>query len=236
MQGLSLESHCEGGRSLPPEGFTYGAKQMGSRNGVAEAFSNWGVNLPGLQQTQKLETERDFMALNKAALASGLVTAPENYSYRATHDIRRLTEDAKREKMRQDNRTKKRLPPSTVYGVATRPSTPIYELIEHKYQDRWIEERCAQQTRNRKQEEQVKAEFKRGNFAVNRTMVLRMHQDPVEPQPLWTMPKFSKNAKPHIESFRTRGNKGASFKNYESDRVPRRGPKYQHGIYEPAQS
>ena len=43
-------------------------------------------------------------------------------------------------------------------------------------------------------------------------------------------------ARPHIDSFRTRGNKGASFKNYESDRVPRRGPKYQHGIYEPAQS
>ena len=47
---------------------------------------------------------------------------------------------------------------------------------------------------------------------------------------------MSLQARPHIDSFRTRGNKGASFKNYESDRVPRRGPKYQHGIYEPAQS
>ena len=43
-------------------------------------------------------------------------------------------------------------------------------------------------------------------------------------------------AKPHIDSFRTRGDKGASFKNYDSDKIPRRGPKYQHGIYEPAQS
>lgn len=41
-------------------------------------------------------------------------------SYRATHDIRRLTEDAKREKQRIDNRQKKRLPPSTVFGVPTR--------------------------------------------------------------------------------------------------------------------
>lgn len=47
---------------------------------------------------------------------------------------------------------------------------------------------------------------------------------------------FLLQAKPHIDSFRTRGNQGASFKHYESDRIPRRGPKYQHGIYEPAQS
>ena len=43
------------------------------------AFANWGVNLPGLQDAQKLDTERDFMALNRAALSAGLVTAPENY-------------------------------------------------------------------------------------------------------------------------------------------------------------
>ena len=46
---------------------------------MSVAFAHWGVNLPGLQDKQKLDTERDFMALNKAALASGLVTAPENY-------------------------------------------------------------------------------------------------------------------------------------------------------------
>lgn len=44
------------------------------------AFAGWGVNLPGLRrENSKLDTERDFMALNKAALAAGLVTAPENY-------------------------------------------------------------------------------------------------------------------------------------------------------------
>lgn len=74
-----------------------------------------------------------------------------------------------------------------------RPSTPIYELIEHKYQDRWIAERSNQLEKARKQQYQTNAEFKKGNFAVNRTMVLRMHQDPVEAPALWTMPKFSKN-------------------------------------------
>lgn len=74
-----------------------------------------------------------------------------------------------------------------------RPSTPIYELLEHKYQDKWIAERSGHLERGRKQQYQTNAEFKKGNFAVNRTMVLRMHQDAVEPQALWTMPKFSKN-------------------------------------------
>ena len=74
-----------------------------------------------------------------------------------------------------------------------RPSTPIYELLEHKYQDRWIAARSSQQNHVRRQQHQANAELRRGNFAVNRTMVLRMHQDSVEPQPLWTLPKFSKN-------------------------------------------
>lgn len=224
------------GRSLPPGDFIYGVKENGSKNGVADAFSNWGTNLPGLRDQKSLDTERDFMALNRAALSAGLVTAPENYSYRAGHDIRRLTEDAKREKVRRERRSQKRLPPSTVFGVPTRPSTPIYELIEHKYQDKWINDKANQLQKSRRKAVQENAEFKNGNFAVNRTMVLRMHQDPVESAPLWTMPKFSKNARPHIDSFRTRGNKNLSFKEYDSDKVPRRGPKYQHGIYEPAQS
>lgn len=45
---------------------------------TVSAFNNWGVNLPGLQESQKLDTERDFMAMNKAALSAGLVTAPEH--------------------------------------------------------------------------------------------------------------------------------------------------------------
>ena len=83
-------------------------------------------------------------------------------------------------------------------SIVYRPSTPIYELLEHKYQDRWIADRSAQLERGRKKQYQTNAEFKNGNFAVNRTMVLRMHQDPVEAQPLWTMPKFSKNVSVYV--------------------------------------
>lgn len=32
--------------------------------------------------------DRDYKALNHAALSTGLVTAEENYDFRATHDIR----------------------------------------------------------------------------------------------------------------------------------------------------
>lgn len=55
------------------------------------------------------------MALNKAAIQNGLVTATENYEFRATHDVRRKT--AGDEKSRTRTR---RLPPTMVFGISTR--------------------------------------------------------------------------------------------------------------------
>ena len=55
------------------------------------------------------------MALNKAAVQNGLVTAPENNEFRATHDVRRKT--AGDEKTRTRTR---RIPPSMVFGISTR--------------------------------------------------------------------------------------------------------------------
>lgn len=55
------------------------------------------------------------MALNRAAVQTGLVTANENYEFRATHDVRRKT--AGDEKTRTRTR---RIPPSMVFGISTR--------------------------------------------------------------------------------------------------------------------
>lgn len=37
-----------------------------------------------------------------------------------------------------------------------RPSTPIFDLLEHKYQDKWLQQRRQQELANRKEETQVK--------------------------------------------------------------------------------
>ena len=59
---------------------------------------------------------RDFLALNKAAIQAGLTTAPENYTFRATHDVRRKVKTAEESK----KGTSRRLPPTMVFGVSTR--------------------------------------------------------------------------------------------------------------------
>ena len=59
--------------------------------------------------------ERDFVKLNKMAVQAGLTSAPENYHFRATHDVK-VTSSAKDRTL---NKLKK-IPPSMVFGVPTR--------------------------------------------------------------------------------------------------------------------
>lgn len=80
---------------------------------------------------------RDFITLNKAATQAGLVTSEEQAQYRATHDV--TTPPSAKE-----NRLKlpKRLPPTMVFGKPTqRPVTPVFDLLENRYQTRWLKER-----------------------------------------------------------------------------------------------
>lgn len=61
------------------------------------------------------KTDRDFMSLNKAAVQTGLVTAQENYEFRATHDVRRRASGDDDTKVRT-----RRIPPTQVFGISTR--------------------------------------------------------------------------------------------------------------------
>ena len=53
------------------------------------ALSGWNAHRPTASTGLKRVSERDFIALNKAAVSNGLTTAQEQAQYRATHDIRR---------------------------------------------------------------------------------------------------------------------------------------------------
>ena len=82
-------------------------------------MGTWNSNLPfpskkGVSSDQP-KTERDFMSLNRAAVQAGLTSAPENYQFRATHDVRRNVKS-------EEGRSKlpRRLPPSMVFGISTR--------------------------------------------------------------------------------------------------------------------
>ena len=59
--------------------------------------------------------ERDFIALNKASVQSGLTTAQEQQQYRATHDIRKK-DDADR----TASKSTPKFDEEMVFGISTR--------------------------------------------------------------------------------------------------------------------
>ncbi|GFO31058.1 cilia- and flagella-associated protein 77 [Plakobranchus ocellatus] len=220
------------GFDLPGKGFAYGLPYDRREFTAANALQGWNgtyLTKGGATKT-KSATERDFMYLNRAAIAGGLVKAPENSDYRATHDARRLPFD-KREmasKMRS-----RRLPPTMVFGIPSRPSTPIFDLLEHKYQDRWVKERQNQLSAKRSAE--IKGSRNHNMIYETRASLLRTYQNPVDPAPLWQLPRFTKSAKPHLQTFRKDSAKASAFKHLETDKIGRQGD-FGTGIYEKAQS
>jgi len=209
---------------LPGRGFTYGRPNDRRDYTAADALKGWGGGNSSLpfDRPSKQATGRDFMALNRSAVSAGLVTSKENYDYRATHDIR-LKPPATEQKART-----RRLPPSMVFGLPTRPSTPIYDLLENKFQDKWISQRRNQEMTKRKEEKQNQM-----LLYDTRASLLRTFQNPVDEKAVWQMPRFTKSAKPHLQTFRSSKQKEDAFKNFELDRIGRKGVLGQ-GVYEAA--
>lgn len=221
-----------------PAGTTYGRPNGMRDGGSSEALHGWptlsSTNLPFKRKDKN--AQRDFMALNRAAVSAGLVTANDQYEFRATHDVRRKaqSEDCQRSRTR-------RLPPSMVYGISTRPSTPIFDLLEHKYQDKWLQER--RKLELAKRQEENKGNSSSGNVQrrspgqvyETRASLLRTYQNPVDAERPWQMTKFTKEAKPSLQTFRSAQARRSAFDNFESDQISRKG-NLGHGTYESAKN
>lgn len=222
------------GLYLPSKGFIYGRPNDKREYTAADALRGYGLGTSSLPfDRPNKQPERDFMALNKATLSAGLVTSKENYDFRATHDIRRKPPaEERRAKTR-------RLPANMVFGVPTRPCTPIYDILEHKFQDKWISQRRNQELERRKNEKQgirySSAPTKKTNLLLydTRATLLRTFQNPVDPKPLWQMPRFSRSARPHLATFRCDKARDDSFGGFDYEKVSRKGMQGQ-GIYESA--
>ena len=89
---------------------------------------------------------RDFLALNKAALKSGAVNAKQNSHYRSLNDIQKRVKIGGGGRLDDPssldgafNRKKTNFPPGMTFGLPNRPSTPVSEVLEHRYLREWIE-------------------------------------------------------------------------------------------------
>nr|XP_014030285.1 unnamed protein product [Salmo salar] len=204
--------------------FVYGTVATIQDGGVSEALSNWHTHsLPTSgSRGHSRRPEKDFVALNREGVKSGLVTAKEHYQYRATHD-RRQAALARRG---SHVPVPPRIPPNTTFGISThpvlcrlRPSTPICELLEHKYAQHWLEE---QQAKERALEERQLNLPKLGRIQETRTTLLRKSRPMPESSPLWKLPRFQQVG-PALDTFRDPYARKKAFNAHFSDSVARTG-------------
>lgn len=212
--------------SLPNDQFVYGRPNLPLDGGAAEAMTT-REPIPMHRRKEKTR-ERDFIALNKGAVATGLVTAKEHFQYRATHDVRRRVSEEDKMKI-----LTRRIPPDMTFGISTRPSTPVFDLLEHKYQERWLAARREAEIAKRARSVQQKKLD--GRIYETRASLLRKYQPQVESPPLWQMPKFQTRISAHLETFRSPEKRESAFKHHQTDATSRTGV-FGHGIYEAARS
>ncbi|KAJ8413873.1 hypothetical protein AAFF_G00064710 [Aldrovandia affinis] len=203
------------GLSVPGPDFVYGTVTTIKDGGVSEAISHWHApSLPGSRlDARSKRGEKDFVALNREGVKSGLVTAKEHYQYRATHDIRRTILP------KQGCRTAPPRIPDITFGVPTRPSTPISDLLEHRYAYRWLQE---QQAKDRAMLERKNKRAQLGRIPETRTTILRKTCPIAEPPSMWKMPRFQEVG-PALNTFRDPEARKKAFSAHYSDSVARRG-------------
>lgn len=232
----------------PGPSFAYGTSYPPKDIGVAESL-RWNTGpTSGSGAVKSLSfhdsdkgratNPRDFIRLNRAAIDAGLVTSREQSDYRAKNDMRQIpkNKNAGGKGSIRDRGVGPR--GDVVYGRPVRPSTPIHELIGHKFQDEWLDrQRNIQLARAEKA--QVK-KLPRGTYRENHTSQLRSsclltakYEEPLAAlprSPPWTISRFSKSAQSHLSTFRSQEAKDKAFECHSSDRAARQGI-HGNGIY-----
>ena len=112
--------------------------------------------------------------------------------------------------------------PCQTYGKANRPSTPMNRILEHKYQDCWINRHIRKSDRCDYENEKLGGN-RMPDVRMNRANALRTYQVPVEDKELWKMSRFVKNAQPHLNTFLKEKIKVEALEANRFDRVSRKG-------------
>lgn len=205
--GKPRERSC----SLPGINFNYGLYIRGLDGGVPEAIGHWNVFKQ--QPTCPHELTRNYIAMNRGAVKAGLVTARENMLYRELNDIRISDQEDRRQKEPPS------APPNVTFGIRSRPSTPFFDLLQHRYQQLWVQEQKATQ-------QAIKMEKKQkvilGKLYETRSSQLRKYKPPVKLDALWHMPHFQKVG-PHLATFPTEADRQRALKAHQEEYAVRQG-------------
>jgi len=216
------------GHPLPKDPYIYGRPYPRNDGGVAEAIHKWRYNCPANDEEALLRSEKDYITLNKAAVNRGITTVKDVDAYRAKHDCRKTIAGGKSDGW---NRPKPRPIPPGPYGQPARPSTPIGDVLEHRFQklfnDEIKEREMAKYASQQEMKEKVMPEK---GYYETLACKLRQYQEPVAAEPLWQMKRFSK-VKPVVSSWRDDCAKELATHWNATDKVARKGLKFRDGNY-----
>ncbi|XP_066057397.1 cilia- and flagella-associated protein 77 [Chamaea fasciata] len=170
---------------LPGPDFTYGMYMHRRDGGVPEAIGHWeSVKAKPCKRVMP----RDFVAMSRGAVAEGCTTAREFALYYKFKDTRQTDKRI----LRYGSKT----PPGMTFGRPSRPPTPFFDIMQHRYKELWMEQQRAQTIVQR----QVKKKLQSGKVRENRTSFLRAHPLPVKEESFWHPQRYEK-AEPHLRTF-----------------------------------
>jgi len=139
---------------------------------VPEALSHW-INLAKDSKTrdERFKLVKDYIGLNKAAAKSGCVTAKQNDQFRALNNLRKKVRIGGDNGISNSNienglnRSKSFFPAEMTFGIPNRPSTPLHEVLEHRYLTKWLTEAQQEEAKrvNDEQEASVRIYFLKKN-------------------------------------------------------------------------
>ncbi|NWV10102.1 CFA77 protein, partial [Ptilonorhynchus violaceus] len=171
--------------SLPGYDFTYGMYIEKRDGGVAEAIGHWDAVKPRKPRIPKKIMPRDFVTMGRGAVDEGCTTAREFALYYKYMDIR----------CKDRSRYGYKIPAGMTFGRPPRPSTPFFDLMQHRYKELWMERQRA-----RTVVQHVEKKKKIGEVRETRTTFLRTHPPPAKEESFWHPRRFEKVGTPHNPS------------------------------------
>jgi len=175
-------------------GETFGRGYNFIDGGVPAALNHFNISV--VKPLTKHGFVKDFITINKQTAAAGLVNANDIHEYRSNNQVLK----AKSAKTRVLKYPKKMSPDFMTFGVPTRPSTPVYDLLENRYQDRWIQAMRDAEQAQREHEKQAKRYVNSKHIHETKTSLMRQQVVKREESKLWHMPKWDK-VKPFLTTF-----------------------------------
>ncbi|XP_009079295.1 PREDICTED: uncharacterized protein C9orf171 homolog [Acanthisitta chloris] len=173
--------------SLPGFDFTYGL-YIPRTEGVAEAIGHWNTVDPRF--TERRIMGRDFITMNRGALKEGCVTAREHNMYYKFKDLRLKGGPT------HSRRRPPKIPMDMTFGMPPRPSTPLFDLLQHRYKELWMEKQRARTIIQRVEKNKSQLTDVRDTYS----SYLRKHPLPAKKESFWHLRRFEKVG-PHLSTF-----------------------------------